>query len=141
MAVRLSALCADHPLPPRRFLVLIFVRSWVDLRVILWLEGLGQLRNPVTSKIKPHDLPACSIVPQPTTLLCAPFKNIDIHYLLGQIYWSQKYEVLLKSSRTRSKKKCWLNLLNFGCHLLQRRLLGNVYSNSVFFHASKAPWK
>jgi hypothetical protein len=32
----------------------------------------------------------------------------------------------MESSWTMSKKKCWLNLLNFGCHLLQHSLLGNV---------------
>jgi hypothetical protein len=33
------------------------------------LEGLGQLKNPVTSSgNQTRDLPACSIVPQPTTL-------------------------------------------------------------------------
>jgi hypothetical protein len=33
------------------------------------LEGLGQLRNPVTSSgIKTRELPACSIVPQPSML-------------------------------------------------------------------------
>jgi hypothetical protein len=35
--------------PPGRFLVLIYVRGWVDPRTIVWLEGLGQLKNPMTS--------------------------------------------------------------------------------------------
>jgi hypothetical protein len=35
--------------------------------------------------------------------------------------------------QTRSKKKCWLNLLNFGCHLLQNNLLRNVYSDPIGF--------
>jgi hypothetical protein len=34
--------------PPGRFLVLISVRGWVDQRTIVWLEGLGQLKNPMT---------------------------------------------------------------------------------------------
>jgi hypothetical protein len=39
----------------------------------MWLEGLVQLKNSVTSLgIKPHDLPAYSIVPQPVMLQCAP---------------------------------------------------------------------
>jgi hypothetical protein len=40
---------------------------------IIWVEGLGQLENPVTSSgMELLDLPACSIVPQPTTLPLAP---------------------------------------------------------------------
>jgi hypothetical protein len=42
-------------------------------------------------------------------------------------------EVLSETSRTRSKKKCWLNLLNFGCHLLQNSVLGNVCSDPIVF--------
>jgi hypothetical protein len=49
MAVRLSALCAGRALPPGRFLVLISVRGCVDPRAIVQLEGLGQLKNPMTS--------------------------------------------------------------------------------------------
>jgi hypothetical protein len=45
MAVRLSALRAGRTLPPRRFLVLICV----DPRNMVWLEGLGQFKNPMTS--------------------------------------------------------------------------------------------
>jgi hypothetical protein len=49
MAVRLSALCASRPLPPGRFPVLIFVKGGVDPRATVRLEGLGQLKNPMTS--------------------------------------------------------------------------------------------
>jgi hypothetical protein len=49
MAVRLSALRAGRSLPPGRFLVLISARGLVDPRAIVRLEGLGQLKNPVTS--------------------------------------------------------------------------------------------
>jgi hypothetical protein len=73
MAVRLSAPRAGRPLPPGRFLVLISVRGRVDPRAILRLEGLGQLKNTMNSfGNRTHDLPACSIVPQPTTLPRAP---------------------------------------------------------------------
>jgi hypothetical protein len=55
-------------------LVLIFVRGLFDPRAIVRLEGLGKVKN---RKIQWHgnrtrDLPACSTVPQPTTLQLAP---------------------------------------------------------------------
>jgi hypothetical protein len=40
---------AGRHLPLGRFLVLISVSGWVDPRAIVRLEGLGQLKNPVTS--------------------------------------------------------------------------------------------
>jgi hypothetical protein len=49
MAVMLSALRARCSLPPRRFLVLISVRGWVDPRAKSRLEGSHQLKNPVTT--------------------------------------------------------------------------------------------
>jgi hypothetical protein len=54
MAVTFSGLGAGCPLPPGKVLVLISVRGWVDPRAILRLEGLGQLKSPMTSSgIKP----------------------------------------------------------------------------------------
>jgi hypothetical protein len=52
MAVRLSAIRAGRPLPPGRFLVLISLRGWVDLRVIVRRKGIDQLKNPLTSGIE-----------------------------------------------------------------------------------------
>jgi hypothetical protein len=49
MAVRLSASTASCSLPAGRLVVLISVRGWVDPRAIVWLEGSGQLKNPMTS--------------------------------------------------------------------------------------------
>jgi hypothetical protein len=72
MAARLSALRAGHFLPPGRFLVLICVRGWVDHRAIVRLKGLGTLKKSTSSGTRSGDLPACIIVPQPTTLPRAP---------------------------------------------------------------------
>jgi hypothetical protein len=54
MAVGLSALRVGRPLPPGRFLVLISVSGRVDPKVIVLLEGLGLLKNLMTtSEIEP----------------------------------------------------------------------------------------
>jgi hypothetical protein len=72
MAVSLSALRAGQSSHQGRFLVLVSVRGLVDPRAIVRLQGLRQLKNPITSGIRNRDLPACSIVPQPTMLQRAP---------------------------------------------------------------------
>jgi hypothetical protein len=86
MVVRLSALCTGHPLPPGRFLVLISVRGWVNSRSTVRLEGLGKLKKIHPIRSRSCNLPACSIVPQPTTLPRAPkrWKCMQkIHNLTG----------------------------------------------------------
>jgi hypothetical protein len=85
MAARLSALSAGHSLPPRRFLVHIFVRGWVEPRAIVRLEGLGKLKRSTSSGTRTSDLPACSILPQPSTLprallhLVLSLRLVDLH--------------------------------------------------------------
>jgi hypothetical protein len=72
MVARLSALRAGRFLTPERFLILIFVRGWVDPRARVWLEG--QLKKKSNDLIgnRNRGIPACSVVPQPTTLPRAP---------------------------------------------------------------------
>jgi hypothetical protein len=49
MAVRLSALGAGRLLIPERFLELIPVRAWGDLRAIMRLEKLSKFISPIIS--------------------------------------------------------------------------------------------
>jgi hypothetical protein len=79
MAVRLSDLRAGRPLAPGRFLVLISVRGSVDSGAIVRLEGFGQFEksNDLIGN-RTRILPACSIVPRPTTLPRAP--NVDVQF-------------------------------------------------------------
>jgi hypothetical protein len=88
MAVRLSALRADRPLTPERFLAFISVRGWVDPRALLRLEGLGKLKksNDLIGTLT-RDLSACSIVPQRTTLPCVPLINFKINFNNLEIVW------------------------------------------------------
>jgi hypothetical protein len=46
----------------------ICVRGWTQHRTIVRLVGLGQLKKSTSSGTRTGDLPACSIVPQPSTV-------------------------------------------------------------------------
>jgi hypothetical protein len=103
MVVRLSAPRASRPLPPWRFLVFISVRGWVDSRAIVRLKGLSQLKKSSDIiGIWTRDLPACSIVPQPTTLPRAPNLEMTGQYLQYEL---NRYEEAVSFSNA----ECWCN--------------------------------
>jgi hypothetical protein len=53
----------------------------------VWLEGLGKLKKSTSSGIRTGDLPACSIVPQPTTLPSVPhWQTICYPNILDNFY-------------------------------------------------------
>jgi hypothetical protein len=79
MAVRLSALRAGRPLPPGKFQEYSWYSFLLEVEATPGLEGLGQLKksNDLIG-IRSRDLPACSIVSQPTTIPRAPAEGINI---------------------------------------------------------------
>jgi hypothetical protein len=80
MAENLPVLRAVHSLSPGRFLVLAYVRNWLNPR----LEGLRKLKNTIgLVGIRISNLPDCIIMPQPTTLQRAPLSYIQSVGLLG----------------------------------------------------------
>jgi hypothetical protein len=88
MAVRLSTLRAGRPLPPGTSLALISVRGSVDPRAIVRLEVLGQLKKKKSNDLirnGTRDLPACSIVPQPTTLPRVTLTDHRVEFELPKI--------------------------------------------------------
>jgi hypothetical protein len=71
--------------PLGSFPVLISVSGCVDPKVLMRLEGLGKLKisNYLIGN-RTRDLPACSIVPQPTTLPRAPWNDVRYEYKINE---------------------------------------------------------
>jgi hypothetical protein len=81
--VRLSALCAGRPFPLEIELVLISVRGWVGHRATVRLEGLGQLKNPVTSSgIEPMTF---RLVPRAPLWITVHYAKYDVR---ARLLWS-----------------------------------------------------
>jgi hypothetical protein len=60
-----SLMHRPHFTPPKHFLILISVRSWVNTGVIMRLQGLGKLKEFIhLIGTRNLDLSGCNIVPQ-----------------------------------------------------------------------------
>jgi hypothetical protein len=121
MAVRLSALRAGRALPPR----LISVRGWVDPRTIVRLEGLGQFKKIHLIGTRTRDLPACSIVPQPTTVPRAPWNFW--YSILFKNLWSHRHLELQIILGLGKKWQAWVGSAN-----LYNRILFYIRKCSLY---------
>jgi hypothetical protein len=93
MVVNLSALRAGRLLPPRKFLVLIPVRGRPQGHTAAGrIMSIEKSNYPIENRTR--DLPACSIVPQPTTL---PRALHDNNSSLTKI--TTMFDVILDSSK------------------------------------------
>jgi hypothetical protein len=75
--MRLSALRAGRPLPTNRFLVLISIRGLSlaqDHNVAGRIRSIEKSNDLIGNQAREH--PACSIVPQPTTLYRVPLYTV-----------------------------------------------------------------
>jgi hypothetical protein len=126
MAVRLSALCAGHPLPSRKILVIISVGGRVDTRAIVWLEGLGQFKNPMaSSRMEPA-----------TFWLVAECLN-QLHW--NQHFWYIKsFHWVLSMFSICCLTAMWLSpsLVHYltNCIMQSPRRTRNMYSEDKQFH-------
>jgi hypothetical protein len=74
------------PLPPRKYSWYSFLlRGWVDPRAIVRLKRLCQgINSNDTIGNRTHDVPVCSVVPQPTAPPRAPDHSVLILYITTQ---------------------------------------------------------
>jgi hypothetical protein len=82
-----ASICAVRPLPPGRFLVLISVRGWVHPRIILRLEWLGQLKNPVTGVLQKHPQIYKRILGPGISVAHIPFQMKYPKKILQHVVW------------------------------------------------------
>jgi hypothetical protein len=91
---------AGRPLHPGKFLAPVSLRGWFDTRITVRLEELSEKYNNLIRN-QTCDLPACSVVPQRTTLQRAPKEAYSIAYSI--VIFKSKCTLLKITTLTISK--------------------------------------
>jgi hypothetical protein len=141
-----SALCAGCPSPAGRFLLLISVRGWVDPRATVWLEGLDQLKNPLTSLgMKPatfwlvtycpnqlhYSIPPLThtcIVSSPCICKLVPLNLWKIHFHLTNFCLTNKYQGM----QTEISAAVNIDFTDYGNNCFWVILHKNVHAPLIF---------
>jgi hypothetical protein len=163
MAARLSVLRAGRPLAPGRFLILISVPGWVDPRVTVRLEGLGQLKNPMTSS--GAESATFRLVAQWTIKsinifwAAKPHSPVEVYRRFGErtasIFWVEKEatQETRKKKRTPSRtynssiyKHSLRTFFSSGVgwdsvHLVRRPLIGLLYQSHMISMEHLLVWE
>jgi hypothetical protein len=127
MAVRLPALGSCRPLPPGRFLVLISLIGSVDPQghsATERIRSTEKFYDLIGNRIR--DLPACSIVSQPSTLRrgpiwkCSSQKSALSWQLWNRAFYMRNFRRNLRFSH-RSVLKVWVHWDVTACILVDKR--------------------
>jgi hypothetical protein len=137
MAVRVSALHAGRPLSPGRFLVLVSFRDWANPRALMQLEGLGQLKNPVTSSgMEPKNFRLIAYTACPASTKCVSL--IAVHSFALYTHTSSAVSSSLTAViETRFLHRC-LDILVKRYALLNPHLYQQNVCCRTCFHFTKA---
>jgi hypothetical protein len=126
--------------PPVRFLVLNSTRSWVDPTAIVRLEGLGELKNPMTSsRFEPA---TCRLVAQCLNQLTLPLApHLKENYKISwNTFFLRIFSNISSSVNFNLRAKYWYQYVFLGLQLSlpcteydKQKTVEHVKTSSVFW--------